>query len=59
MLGKGMIMFVLMILAIVGYLLYKHYRHEWGYDDDTVIHHYSLNHAPRTPPTTIRIKLAA
>lgn len=59
MIGKAMIMCVMMILAIVGYLYYKHYKHEHGYDDDTVIHHWSRNQAPRAVPHTVRVRFAA
>ena len=62
MIAKGMIMCFMAVLTAAGFWAYKHYRHEWGYDDPTVVHHWhsNLQTVPGiTPPTTVRITLAA
>jgi hypothetical protein len=38
MLSKALLWFGMLVVAIVGFYAYKHYRHSWGYDDDTQIH---------------------
>ena len=50
MISKALMWFGMLVLAIVGSYVYKHYRHSWGYDDDTQIH--PVNIDPSTVPTS-------
>ncbi len=51
MVSKALMWFGMLVLAIAGSYAYKHYRHAWGYDDDTQIH--PVNISPSLPSSRL------